>query len=701
MYYDTPSVGKYISFLKRKRIYIMLFSLILALVSVSFINTKLFSSDEGVWLQDSVELKRTQSQDLQSKFVTKISLHVPSFDTAAIKHFKTLDKRLSTFLNVSDVVSLLSQKHFYNDKLEQDSQLLKVIETEGLSDEELVAFIKNFSSLYPSFIDLETSTFIVYVFTKESVDFTSLADEFMIDIEQISSADDKWEFLIFALLSAFIIMILFRLVFKSFAASITAVCVIGLTLLFSITAVQLFMPDVTIHIAMSSIIVSISLLDYLYFYYRWHVSQYNSNPTHALMKCLDRNLKPAFWTTTITVVGLAPLLLIESNVINVLCLSAIFASIIAYLLNITLLPAMLSFFHVDHPKVSYGRYCYYFANKELHYKRNYLYIFILISVLVISFVGYSFLNDSNRFVSNKNSHNAISFEVMYEELDTKTIEALYRLENLLQRNFGSIEHIESISTTVDKLLDIKQSHLPIDDTSLQEALFFIKMYGLDGKLIKDKSLPIVIMLSKDSDEKADIIKWLNTYTSLQLYFNDIDTLVSLVKMKNSQVLLFTVLTAVLIIALFMGIIFRNIYMVIVAFLASTIPMAWFSFSMYLLNLPFSLEVLIAMIISLGLASDATIHFAYKYWRARFYGRTKKHSLEIVFFYGAVPVIIGSLVLAVTFYGLSFSNALTLQMIGKYSSLLILLSLAVDLFILPILLLVTDKYLQESIRNIKE
>jgi len=244
-------------------------------------------------------------------------------------------------------------------------------------------------------------------------------------------------------------------------------------------------------------------------------------------------------------------------------------------------------------------------------------------------------------------------------------------------------------------LDIKQSHLPIDDTSLQEALFFIQIYGLDTKLVKEKSLPITVMLSTDSREKADILTWLSTYKPLKLYFSDVDTLVSIVKMKNSQVLLFTVLTAVLIIASFMGLIFRNFYMVVVAFLASTIPMAWFSFAMYMLHLPFTLEVLIAMIISLGLASDATIHFAYKYWRARFYGRTKKHSLEIVFFYGAIPVIIGSLVLAVTFYGLSFSNTLTLQLIGQYSAVLILMSLAVDLFLLPILLLITDKYLTES------
>jgi hypothetical protein len=701
MYYDTPSVGSYINFLTKYRFLLIAFIFALGSGALLLINPSLFSSDERIWLQDSAELKRTQSQELALKYVTKITLHVPRIDAEAIKTFKALEKRLLEPKGAGHISSLLSQRHFYNDKLAADSQLLKVIKPDRLTEEDLSQFLQSFSDINKAYVDLENKIFIVYVFSEESFNAGRLALEFPIDIEQISSADEKWEYLFFALVSALIILLLFRLIFQSFAASITAVSIIGLTLVFSAVAVQMLLPNVTIHIAMSLIIVSISLLDYLYFYYRWHVSQYNSNPKRALIKSLDRNLKPAFWTTIITVVGLLPLLLIDSDVISVLCLSAIFASTIAYVLNITLLPAMLSFFHVEHPKVSYGRYCYYFANKELHYKRTYLYFFIAVSMIVISFVAYSFLNEPNRFISNHNSHNVISFEVSYEELDTDTIEALYRLEHLIAYKFEGVENIESIATTVDKLLDIKASNLPINTESLQEALFFIQIYGLSEKLVKAKSLPVTIMLKKNSKQKADILKYLSSYEPLQIYFNDVDTLISIVKMQNSQLLLFTVVTAVLIIAFFMGYIFRNIYMVVVAFLASTIPMAWFSFGMYMLHLPFTLEVLIAMIISLGLASDATIHFAYKYWRARFFGRTKKHSLEIVFFYGAVPVIIGSLVLAVTFYGLSFSSLLTFQLIGEYSAVLIMMSLAVDLFVLPILLLVIDKYLQESIRHIKE
>lgn len=695
MYYDTPNVSPFINFLKKYRIGVILTVFILGFFAFVSINPNLFSSDERIWLQDSIELERTHNQNLQSQHVTKISFHVKDISESQIQKLKILESKLIALKEVSYVSSLLSQKHFYAHKDSEESSLVKVIETKTLNDEELTEFIKDFSGLYDAYVDFDNRVFILYVFTKESFVLGGLEKEFDMDVEQISSEDDKWEYLLFIGLSTFIIMILFKIVFKSFAASITAVSVIGLTLLFSISFVQLLLPAVAIHIAMSLIIVSISLLDYLYFYYRWHVSQYNSNPSHALIKSIVKNIKPAFWTTTITVVGLGPLLLIDSDVIKVLCLSAIFASTIAYVLNITLLPSMLSFFHIEHPKVPYGKYCYYFANKELNYKSVYLYSFITVSVGVIAFVAFSFLNNPSRYISNTNSHNVISFEVAYEELDKKTIEDLYRLEHVLKRKFESIENIESLATTVDKLLDIKKSDLPINDASLQEALFFIKMYSLDEKLIKENSLPITVMLSKGSNEKSSILKYLSTYKKMDVYFNDVDTLVSIVKMKNSKVLLLTVATAVLIIAFFMGLIFRNIYMVIVAFLASTIPMAWFAFGMYMFHLPLTLEILIAMTISLGLASDATIHFAYKYWRARFSGRSKKHSLEIVFFYASVPVIIGSMILAVTFFGLSFSNALTLQLIGKYSAILILMSLAVDLFILPILLLIADKYLHKE------
>jgi hypothetical protein len=130
-------------------------------------------------------------------------------------------------------------------------------------------------------------------------------------------------------------------------------------------------------------------------------------------------------------------------------------------------------------------------------------------------------------------------------------------------------------------------------------------------------------------------------------------------------------------------------MIFVGFIVNVVPIAWFGMIVSLLSIPLSLEMLMAMAISLGLASDATIHFAFKYFRFRYFGRSRKHALEKMYFYSGIPVIIGSITLVMVFSMLYFTQIHSLELIGLYSASLILLSLLTDLFILPVMLLFID------------
>ncbi len=136
-------------------------------------------------------------------------------------------------------------------------------------------------------------------------------------------------------------------------------------------------------------------------------------------------------------------------------------------------------------------------------------------------------------------------------------------------------------------------------------------------------------------------------------------------------------------------------MVFVGFTVNAIPLVWFGMIVSFLAIPLSLDMLIAMTISLGLASDATIHFAFKYFRFRYFGRTRKHALERMYFYSAIPVIIGSVILIVVFLMLYFSQVHSLERIGLYSAILILMSLLTDLFILPVMLLLIDRFQEKQ------
>ena len=119
-------------------------------------------------------------------------------------------------------------------------------------------------------------------------------------------------------------------------------CNFTFTLIVMITGIE------TIHISMLFITISIALVDFLFFYYRWHVSQYKVHRHNALVKMLSRGMQPALWTSILTILGLGSLVFIDSDIIRLLSLSLIISSVIGYLVNLTFLPAFLSYFKIEH-----------------------------------------------------------------------------------------------------------------------------------------------------------------------------------------------------------------------------------------------------------------------------------------------------------------------------------------------------------------
>ena len=71
----------------------------------------------------------------------------------------------------------------------------------------------------------------------------------------------------------------------------------------------------------------------------------------------------------------------------------------------------------------------------------------------------------------------------------------------------------------------------------------------------------------------------------------------------------------------------------------------------------------------------------------------------MFFYAGVPVIIGAIVLMAVFSLLTLTDVPSLQLIGAYGAILMVFSLLTDLLVLPVLLLVIDRFnLNQMVNN---
>ena len=690
MYYDTPNMTRYVRFVKRYRLLILLFYVCLGAVALLSFKPHFVSNDGLLWLEESQEYRRTVAQNISTEYVSRLSIHTDRFDEPVKNDLLSISRKLEKLPGVKRVDSLFSMNHIYNRHDGNDSSMVSTVDLSQLSAYDLKRLLQGSSKANAPYVNDRFDDFVFLIYSEKPISVKGV--EIAFD-HQFSSTEDvplQWTTLLLYSLGAIaIIALLFRIIFKNYVSILAVLSVIALTLIGTFTTVWLITGTQKIYIALTLLVSAIAIIDTLYFYYRWHVSHYKADNERALLKSINRNITPALWTSLITLVGLGSLLWVDSAIVRLLCLGIIFASIWAYALNITFLPALLSYFSVSHPKVEFGRYGYYFAKNEIHYNKNYLALFLGTTTLIAALGAYYFLTNPGRMFAHSVNDHVLVAKVPYTELDYKTVSSLRTFTSELKDTFPGVGKVDSIVTVLSILNKANTGKESCDGQDLMQALFFLELYGLDANYIDDDKLTITIHL--DHADKIAVMQWLQSYGKLDIYFADYDSLISSAKSDKILIMGISLVSVLLLIGFVMGRIFWQNHLIWVGFIANAIPIVWFGLFLELSHIPLGLEVLIAMTLSVGLSSDATVHFAFKYFRSRYFGKTQRHALEIMFFYSGVPVILGSLILSCVFGLLTLTPVNTLQQIGGFGSILILLSLLTDLFILPVLLLSIDPF----------
>jgi uncharacterized protein len=689
MYYQTPNVLPYVNFIVRNRVVILACTLLLALLAVLLYQPRVLSSDAMFWLKDSKALQKTQSMRYDTYYLSKLTVHVDTFDDATRQTLFSLNERLSALEGVDRVSSLFSNDLGETKKSADDSEIVGLVNVGDLDVYKLKKLVKELHNDYCNVVDGDFRTFRFFISSHKPVDVSRL--EIPGTYRYVSAEKNSgWHLYGIFLAGLLILVLFFRFLFRNFISSVSAVFVIVLSTVFTFTLIFLSTGIDTIHMAMPFITISIAMVDFLYFYYRWHVSHYKHDKRNALTRMLERSMAPALWTSVITALGLGSLVFIDSDIVRLLSLSVIFSSIVGYIVNLTFLPALLSYFELEHTHVPYAKVGFLLASSELHYSKKFLYGFLGGTFALIGLGGYMIYGESSHFFELNVQNDQMKLKIPYERIDVGLIRSIDRFtEDLRDRFDDGVGEIVSLSSVVNSLNDANTQTDELDEEALMQALFYLDLYGLSGKYYDRDAVNIQINLFDIN--KMELIDWLSHYKALDVYFVDRDTLLNSAKFSQTVLLMSSLLSALLIIGLITGWIFRSAAMVFVGFTVNAVPIAWFGLIVKLLGIPLGLEMLIAMTIAVGLASDATIHFAYKYFRGRYFGRSQKHSLQKMYFYAGIPVIIGSVILMLVFAALHFAQVHSLQLIGTYSAVLIFISLLTDLFVLPVMLLFFDKF----------
>lgn len=687
MYYHTPDTSRYIGFIQRFRLLILIVFMVTSSLALYWLKPELISSDTEFWLSESKQLQKNQAQSYSTTYVGRLSVTTRNFDDATKNSLQTLQTELEHLEGVDQVESLFSSYMIFNDQSSEESALVKALPISHMAPTKIQAFITSLPDPYRRFVSSDFSQFHFIIHSKTPIDLSTLHIPYEHHYSEPLVEAKLSHYLWYLAIIIMVVLGMSQIVFKNIIAALGAISVTVITLIWTFSIIYLLTGSKQIHIAMSLMVVSIAIGHYLYFYYRWHVSQFKSDPKRALEKSVNRNLLPAVWTLPVLLISLGSMVFADSPIVTLMSLSLMISSIVAYAISLLFLPAMLSYFAVSHPRISLARVCYWFANHEVHYNPKLLQRFLLLTLAVVIFIGVRITTSPTLFERDV-AYETMTLKVPFQEIDLSMLQKIDTFEKELRSKTDGVVKVDSVVTVLKQLDLANTPKTPLDEQRLLQALFFLELYDLQKSYIDQDSLNITITL-KNADQ-SKVIHFLESYEPLPLYFTDADTLSQSSKMEKILLLISSLISALLIIAMVMGVIFRSVAIGWVGFAANAIPIIWFVLFMILFRFELTIEALIAMTISVGLTSDTIIHFGYKYFRSRYFGRTRKHALEIMFFYAGVPAIISATVLMIVFSLLIFTQLQSLQLIGAYGAVLMLISLLSDLFILPVLLLAVDK-----------
>lgn len=150
--------------------------------------------------------------------------------------------------------------------------------------------------------------------------------------------------------------------------------------------------------------------------------------------------------------------------------------------------------------------------------------------------------------------------------------------------------------------------------------------------------------------------------------------------------IYGLLVAFGIIALFMGILFRSVKMALLSIVPNVFPILLTAGYIGFVGIDLNMTTAIVFTIAFGIAVDDTIHFLSRYRQEIKSGRSRLFGLRRTFISTGKAIIITTLILLGGFSSLLFSGFLSTYYIGLFVCMTLIFALITDMTLLPMLLL---------------
>jgi len=525
-------------------------------------------------------------------------------------------------------------------------------------------------------------------------------------------------------LAVVIVVILLFLLFRDPIGVAVPAVVIVFTFLIVLSMQMLLghkLNNFTVNIP--SFVAAIAIADSMHLFLAWvYYRAKDITNKEAVYLALKNNFLPIAMTSLTTAIGFATLSMSAIEPIATLGIAITAAALIAFLLSISLAPAILLFLNDDY-KIKPIKFLNLLNTKGYgaFIVRHDKQIVIAFTVIML-IIGYGLTNlkvDSNsikyfdksttvrsgsEFIEEKLSGSMV-YEII---LDSKAKEGakspeflkkIVEFEEALVTNHPNITFTTSLKDIVERMHTVLDANstvtIPDSKNAVAQYLLLYSMSLPQGMELNDKidTTERYLRLSinsniQDTSKDLAMIDWVSDWWEQNSnYSATVQGQTSIFAYMQSSVmdtLLLSISATLVLVVIAMFFIFRNIKMLWIFILPNIAPILLVGGVMGYLGRSVDIGVAISASVILGIAVDDTIHFFSKYFQA-IKTMSFEESIDYVLSHSGVAMILTTFILSFTFAVFGVSSFVPNVNFAIVTVVALNIALVLDLILLPALL----------------
>ncbi len=525
-------------------------------------------------------------------------------------------------------------------------------------------------------------------------------------------------------LAVVVVVVFLFFIFRSFLGVLIPSVVVIFSFL-SVLSIQMLLGyklnNFTVNIP--SFVTAIAIADAMHLYLAWIYYKLKKLDTkEALKEALGSNIIAMALTSFTTAIGFATLGISEIEPVSTLGIAITSGAVLAFVLSITLVPAIIltldEKYKVKPVKVLNLAHIQGYGAFIREYDKMIVSIFVIV-MLIVSFGLFDLKVDSNSIkyfakdtivrsgadFIEKNLTGSMRYEII---LDSKVkegakepqfLKSIVEFESAFKKEFKNVRFTTSLKDIVKRMQKVvnpdEKSILPDDKNLVAQYLLLYSMSLPQGMELNDKidTKERYLRLSistdiVDTSKDLQMIEWIKNYwINKTPYSAEVQGQTAIFAYMQSSVtdtLILSISMTLVIVALTMLMIFKNLKMLWLFLLPNVAPVIFVGGVMGYLGISVDIGVAISAAVILGIAVDDTIHFFSKYFESLKI-RNFEENIDYIISHSGNAMILTTIILSFTFAIFSVSSFIPNVNFAIVTVSALNIALLFDLLLLPALL----------------